>query len=256
MSPSMLFAYGVCLLLEAAILLRAIQTGVCRQYPLFFAYLSCVFLGDIVMYPAGKLLHPGAFRVCYWSKEFICVIVGYAVVMEVIERAFAHFEGPKRLGRNAAMLTFAAIVAMTALDAAFQRAPNTIRASVEVEANLRGAELILLSIIIVVISYYSIPIGRNLKGIILGYGVCTLAVALNEAFRTFAGPSFQRAFSTIWSYSYIVSLVIWAVALWSYEANPSPAGWTPTDDDYATFASRTRSTLAGMRGYFRKAARP
>lgn len=256
MSPGMLFAYGVCLLLEAIVLLRCVQTRICRQYPLFFTYLACVFLGDIAMYPAGKLLRPGAFRVCYWSKEFICVILGYAVVMEVIERAFAHFEGPERLGRNAAMFTFAVIVAVTAFDAAFQRASDTIRTSIAVEANLRGAELILLSIIIVVISYYSIPIGRNLKGIIVGYGICTVAVALNEAVRTFAGPSFQRTFSTIWSYSFIVSLVIWAVALWSYEASPAPASWTHIDGDYEALASRTRLTLAGMRGYFRRAVRP
>lgn len=256
MSPSMLFGYVVCLLLEAVIVLRFVQTRAYRQYPLFFAYLSCVLLGDVVMYPAGKLLRPETFRVCYWSREFICVILGYAVVMEIIEIAFEYFEGPRRLGRNAAMFTFAAIVALTGFEAAFQHGSNTIRRSIEVEANLRGAELILLSIIIAVISYYSVPIGRNLKGIILGYGVCTVAVALNEAFRTFVGRSFQGAFSTIWSYSYIVSLVIWTATLWSYEPNPAPAGWTPIEGDYRALASRTRATLAGMRGYLRKAARP
>lgn len=256
MTLSTTVAYVAALLLEATVLFRCVQNRTAREYPFFWAYLSCVFVGDVLMFPAGKLLSRGGFRTCYWTKEFICVLAGYAVVMEIIEKAFAYFEGPKKLGRNAALLTLFAIVCITGFQAVAEHVSYTVRTTIQVEANLRGAGLILLSIVIVVISYYNVPVGRNLKGITIGYGVCTAAVALNEAFRTFVGPSFQAAFAAIWSYSYTVSLIIWAVTLWSYEPNPAPAVSVQMDGDYAALASRTKATLAGMRGYFRKAVRP
>lgn len=256
MTLSTVISYSVSVVLEATILFRCVQTRIFREYPFFWAYLCCVFLGDVVMLPASKLLTTEAFRSAYWTREFVCVLAGYAVLMEIVEKAFAYFDGPKKLGRNAAMLTLAAVVGVTSFEAMAEHVFYTVRTTIQVEANLRGAELILLSIVIAVTSYYSIPVGRNLKGIIVGYGICTVAVALNEAFRSFAGPSFQATFAAIWSYSYVVSLVIWGVMLWTYEANPEPVGWSQMAGDYEALAIRTKTTLAGMRGYFRKAARP
>lgn len=244
----------IAIVLEVLILFRCIRTGVFRVYFAFFVYVGCVFIGDATLPFISKMLSARTYQTCYWSKEFVCVIAGYAVLMEIIDRAFAYFEGPKKLGRNAALIIFAAIVAFTGLQSVFDRASNTARTWIQIEANLRGAEIILLSIVIVVISYYSIPVGRNLKGIIVGYGICTAAVALSEVFRTFAGPSFQSAFSTIWSYSYVASLLIWIVSLWSYQPNPKPAiSAAINHSDYEALASRTRATLAGVRGYLRKA---
>lgn len=250
-----LVPYLIGVLLEAVILFRCFRTRGFRHYPFFCIYLTCVLLADLGLYPAYKLLNPHLFRTCYWTKEFVCVIAGYAVVMEIIEIAFAHFEGPKKLGRNAALIIFASIVGITALQAAWQRVSNTIHTSIQIEANLRGAELVLLSIIIAVIFYYGVPVGRNLKGIIVGYGICTAAVVLNESIRTFAGPSFQAAFSTFWSYSYLLCLFIWTSTLWSYEPNPAPEACNEMDGDYEVLANRTKATLAGMRGYLRKAVR-
>ncbi|MGH9736542.1 MAG: hypothetical protein ACRD8A_18375 [Candidatus Acidiferrales bacterium] len=194
--------------------------------------------------------------VCYWTKELVCVIAGYALAMEIIEKAFTYFEGPKRLGRNAALIVFASIVGFTGFQAIVQRFPINGDRAIQIETNLRSAELVLLLIVIAVISYYSIPVGRNLKGIIIGYGICTVAVAVNEAVRTFAGPAFEAAFSTIWSYSFIVPLVIWMAMLWRYEPSPVPAGWTQMDGDYEALTDRTKATLAGVVGYLRKAVRP
>lgn len=248
--------YVACLLLEATVLVRCVQTGSFRQYPFFFIYLSCVLVGDLVMYPASKLLDRRAFNGWFWTKEFICVLAGYALVMEIIEKAFTYFEGPKKLGRNAALITLAAIVGFTGFQAAVQHFSGTRHTAIQIEENLRGAELVLLLIVIAVISYYRVPISRNLKGIILGYGICTVEVAVNEAVRNFAGLSFQAAFSTIWSYSFIVPLVIWTAMLWSYQPSPVPVGWTQMNGDYEALAGRTKATLAGVVGYLRKAVRP
>jgi hypothetical protein len=244
------------IVLELLILVRCAKTGSFRIYRFFCVYLGCVFAGDLALPYLYKVLSSDAYRTCYWIKEFLCVIAGYAVVMEIIERAFEHYEGPKKLGRNAALIVFAAIVGATALQAALDRVASSVHRPIDVEVCLRGAELLLLSIVIAVIFYYGVPVGRNLKGITVGYGICTAAVVMNEAIRSFAGRPFYAAFASIWSYSYLVSLVIWVAALWSYEPNPAPEGWTQMDGDYQALANRTRMALAVMRGHLRRAARP
>lgn len=176
--------------------------------------------------------------------------------MEIIEKAFAYFEGPKKLGRNAALITLAVIVGFTGFQAAVEGFSSTGSTSMQVEADLRGAELVLLLILITVISYYRVSIGRNLKGILIGYGICTVAVMADEAVRTFAGTSFQAVFSTIWSYSFIVPLVVWAAMLWSYEPIPIPPRWAEINGDYDALAGRTKATLAGVIRDIRKAVRP
>jgi len=244
------------IVLELVILVRCFSTRIFRNYPFFCVYLGCVFAGDVALPYLYKALSLNAYRTCYWAKEFVCVIAGYAVVMEIIERAFERYEGPKKLGRNAALVVFAAVVGGTAFHAALDRFATSAYRSLDVEVGLRGAELILLAIVIVVIFYYGIPVGRNLKGITIGYGICTAAVVMNEAVGSFAGRTFYAAFASIWSYSYLVSLVIWVAALWSFEPNPAPEGWTQMDDDYQALANRTRLALTVMRGHLRKAARP
>lgn len=239
--------------LELLILFRCFKTGSFRLYPFFVIYLGCVCVGDV---PLSKMLAPATYKLCYWSKEFICVLAGYALLMEIIEKAFAYFEGPRKMGRNAALITLAAIVGFTGFQAMVDHLSSASHTSIQIEANLRGAELVLLLIVITVITYYRIPIGRNLKGIIIGYGICTVAVAVDEAVRTFAGASFHAAFSAVWSYSFLVPLVIWAGMLWSYQPNPVPSGWTQIDGDYGILAGRTKATLAGVVGHLRKAVRP
>jgi hypothetical protein len=240
--------------LESLILFRSVKTGIIRIYPFFCVYLGCVLIGDVALVLAYKLLPPSAYQTSFWIKEFVCVIAGYAVVMEIIERAFAHYEGPKKLGRNAALITFAAIVGFTVVQAAVVLAPS-VRSAFDVEANLRGAELVLLSILIAAIFYYRIPIGKNLKAIILGYGFCTAAVAMNEAVGSFVGGKFSAAFSRVWSYSFFVSLLVWVVGLWSYEPSEVPQGQSQMDGNYMELASRTRAAVATMRGHLRKAGR-
>ena len=250
-----LISWTIALVLEALILFRCVKTGIVRSYPVFFTYLSCVFIGDLVLPPLSRIMAPRVYEVAYWAKEFVCVMVGYAVVMEAVDTAFAHFEGPKKLGRNAALVIFGAIVSFTALRAAFETVSSIGQTAINVEADLRGAELVLLSILILVVFYYRVSIGTNLKGIIVGYGICTVTVAVNEAMRTFAGASFQSAFSMIWSYTYFLSLLVWVTTLWSREASLEPVKANQMDGDYEALASHTKTTLAGMRGYLRKAVR-
>jgi len=239
--------------LEALILFRMFKNRVFYNHPFFSIYLACVFLSSA----SGYILYavkPSAYRYWYWGWEAVCVLAGYGVAMEILEKALASYNSPRKLARDVALIVFACVVALTTLEWQLGRNSAFVSTSVELERNLRAAELVLLALIISVISYYGIPVGRNLKGILLGYGFVVAVVVMDNALRSYVGPGFQAVFSSIRSYSYMVVLLIWAVTLWSYSPNPVPEQATTLTADYQALTSGTKEALAGMRDYLRQAA--
>jgi hypothetical protein len=254
MATYALWAAGIGL--ESLILFRSVKSPILRTYPRFCVYIACVLVSDAALWPVYKLFSSQAYRHFYWAKEFICVIAGYGVVLEVLERALESYVGPRKVARNAAFTIFTGIVTFTTGEWLVQRKAGFSLTTVEVQRDLRAAELVLLSLIIGLLLYYRIEVGRNLKGIVLGYGLCVATVVIGDAFRSYAGMPFQAAFSVVRSYSFFASLLIWVVFLWSYERNPVPEHPTQLADDYNTLANWTKGAMAGMRGHLGKAARP
>lgn len=242
--------------LESVILFRSAKSPILRTYPRFCIYMICILAGDVGLWPVYRMFSWETYGRFYWAKEFICVIAGYALVMEILERALDSYDGPRKLARKAAFAVFAGIVAFTTGEWLLQRSVRFPLTGVEVQRDLRTAELILISLIISLLLYYRIPIGRNLKGIMLGYGLCVTTVVVGDAVRSYAGMQFQTAFSALRSYSFFASLLIWTVFLWSYQPNPVPERSTQLADDYDTLATWTKGALDGVRGHFRKAVGP
>jgi len=102
---------------------------------------------------------------------------------------------------------------------------------------------------------YSIPFGRNLKGVLLGYG---LFVGESAIWLTFASSGGNR-FRDIWFYlhpaSYFVVLGVWAMHLWSYAPNPEPKRAVHLEEQYQRIAVATSRRLREGRGYLAKVVR-
>src|SRR6185312_10509564 len=102
----------------------------------------------------------------------------------------------------------------------------------QVEGVLRVCQLLAILALTFLFLFYSIPFGKNLRGILLGYGffvswsvLCLALVA--------AGVAKADSF---WSYtypiSYVLSVVVWTVHLWSYQPNPIPDRAIPLEQEY------------------------
>jgi len=134
--------------------------------------------------------------------------------------------------------------------------PSPGRTLFELERNVRTVQAVLLFGILVVVSYYNVPLGKNIKGIVAGYGLYIVTSLSTLAIRAYAGPGFNNAWNVIQPVSFDVSLAIWLIALWSYQPNPAPGPTVPLEEDYEMLARRTRRALASMRSHLTKAARP
>jgi len=129
------------------------------------------------------------------------------------------------------------------------------RTDVELERDLRSVQAMFLFGLLGVISYYRIAIGKNMKGMILAYGLYIATSLASLAVRSYA-YSFDAAWNTIEPFSYLVSVSIWLTALWSYHPSPVPALAIRLETDYEDLVSRTQTMMGAVRSHFAKAARP
>jgi hypothetical protein len=106
-----------------------------------------------------------------------------------------------------------------------------------------------------VISNYRTAIERNMKGMILAYGLYIATSLVSLAVRSYA-YGFGVAWNIIEPFSYLVFLSISLTALWSYHPNPVPALVIRPEADHEDLVSRTQTMLGAVRSHFAKAAHP
>jgi hypothetical protein len=119
---------------------------------------------------------------------------------------------------------------------------------------LRVAQALVLMTIIFLTGYYRIELGKNIRGMILGFGVYVGASVLSLTTRLFIGSRFDTAWQIIQSSSYFAALAIWAFALWTYE--PEPRSKPPSDPGggYQTLADQTQQVLDSINDHLNKPA--
>jgi hypothetical protein len=128
------------------------------------------------------------------------------------------------------------------------------KAPEQLERHLRIVQLFAILAIICVLLLYSIPVNRNLKGILLGYSLFVASSVFQLTLLSYFGDSFKH---TIWPSiqpcAYVGFLLIWAIALWS--AAPEPVVAPPSDSNYDDISTGTTRELGKLHFDLRKAPR-
>lgn len=242
-------------LLEVLILYRAARERLAPRYPLFYSYIGCVLLVDLGR-DLAYFSHLGSYRNLYFATEFLTLLVGYGVVLEVTRKSFEAYAGAERFSRYLVVATFVAIfsyVGLKALTAADWSPVGSLR---ELERDLRAVQAAVMVGVLAIIVYYGIQIGRNLGGVILGYGFYTASAVSALALRSYGGTRAFAATLLLQRYSYLVCLLMWVVALWSYHPSPAPDTALRFEADYEGLVGRTRGMLGTMRSLLVRSARP
>ena len=238
---------------QVLLLLRSAWSHLLTKYYFFYTYIVSVILGSALLMTL-LLRMPALYAKGYWAVQFVTLVAGYGILLEIMNHVLTPYPGAERFARTAGVFAFFVIFlfAMIAPFIKSQWAPVVV---IEFERDLRSVQSLFLCVLLGVIFYYGIPIGRNMKGMILGYGLYIVTSLMTLAVRAYAGPSFSAAWKVIQPLSFDISLVIWLLALWSYCPNPEPDPNIPLEQDYEALASRTRGVIDIIRTYLRKAAR-
>jgi hypothetical protein len=232
------------LLTEGVILVRSIQGKSFARYSLFYTYVASVLVISTFLYVIS-IARPSLNVAFYWPAQFITLALGCGVIFEISRHVFAQHVSLNRFVRWIMAMTFGMIFLLVAIHAFLLPGWNPAVNTADLERDLRLAEAVALLTIVLLTQYYGIEIGKNMKGMILGFGVYVGASVISLTLRLFVGIRFDPAWTIIQPSSYVAALLIWAVALWSYEPAPAmpPA---PTDADYQRLAGRTRQVLGSI----------
>ncbi len=242
------------IVLESLLLARGLQAKLWTRYPVFYAYISFVWLQSLLRFSIFHL-RPQQYRPIYWITEGLGVLAGCAVVFEIYRVGLAAYRGTARMARN--LLGFVFVLAFTKALVDTWNDPQwwLIATTMDLERLLRTVQSFAILALVVLFLFYAIPFGRNLRGILLGYGVF---VGLSVIQLTFVTDSSSR-FHNFWSYaspaSYFIVLGVWAVHLWSYFPSPEPKRAVRLEEQYQRVAAATAQRLREARGYLAKGVR-
>jgi hypothetical protein len=241
--------------LETVLLVRAIRGKFLRHYALFYLYVVVVLIRDLVLLPV-YYLWAQIYGIAYWSSEFFSVLVGCGLVWEVYKVALARYPGSARMARQLLPLAF-----VFAISRVFVKAWNSAswtpgRTTLETERDLRIVQAALLISLVALFAYYAIPLGRNLKGIIYGYGLFLATTVVNLSLRDYLGDKFQQWALYVQAVSYLLVLVVWCSALWSYAPIPESGLEQGLEVDYESLAGTTRRKLSSARAHLVRGMRP
>jgi len=183
--------------------------------------------------------YPESYLQFYWYTQFISAALGYGLLWEIYRHSLRDYAGTLRLARFV-VSTFFIVVLLIALENAFDGdASGLVSHVARFERNLRAVQAVLLTLLLTLLSYYGLPLGRNLAGLTLGYGFYIAASVVALSLPSQFGPSFV----TWWKYSeqlsYMITLGIWIRALWV--SVPAPVLTVPMgiEKDYQTLVRGT-----------------
>lgn len=250
--------------LEAGLLYRAARGRFLRRYIVFYSYLAYVLAYSLVAF-CVYTFRTESYSRFYWGLQYVSITIGYCVIWEIYRQVFKAYPGALRVTRVllAAILVF--VIYLVVLNGIHDPRVTVLlhhnfhydlavllnRAPVY-EQSLRVVQAALLVTIVALVAYYSIPVGRNIRGMILGYGLYIGLTALQLALGSSLG--------SIWKYtasaSYMAALITWCVTLWSYQPNPAPAKSSGPEYDYQTLATHTAKRMSQVRSSISRTIRP
>jgi hypothetical protein len=236
---------------ELILIVRGVQRGLLRHYPVFYSYIAFVVVTDILLFATRPTARP--YLYLYWIAEFVGLLLGCLVFFEFYRVALKPYPGTARVARALLFVVFVIAVVKTVVTIVNVPKWWLYAQPAQVEGVLRVCQLMAILALALLFLFYSIPFGKNLRGILLGYGffvswsvLCLALVAAGVA----------KA-DSLWSYtypiSYVLSVVVWTVHLWSYQPNPVPDRAIPLEQEYQRVAAATQRRLHDARGYLAKA---
>lgn len=230
--------------LEALILLRGALNGLFKRYPLFYAYLACVLVKEIVGLLTYQVSY-GLYSLVYWPADLVTILASCLVIFEIFRSATRHKPGIRRLTQSVLLTVFVLTITYALTDFAHDHFMTFSRAVANLGRDFRDVEAGILLAMLWLLARYRLPLGRNSLGIMMGYSFYLALNVVNLAF-VFKDPNDSPLLRGIDPIAYVITLGLWCVALWSPYPEPVQPSETRIETDYEALAARTRQALGRL----------
>jgi hypothetical protein len=240
-SVSQQVIFWVSFALESVILLRGLQAKLLGRFSLFYGYLAFVLLSSSVEYVIwGRTLYDSV----YWRLEFASALIGCAIIFELYRQCLRPYPLLANMA-NKVMLFVVALVVARILAGATWTASQDWQATLRLlERDLRITQAIFLCGLLLLVVYYSVTMGRNLKGLTIGYGLFLAVSIAALTLRATLGESFHPTLSILQTASYDAVLCVWLASLWIKDPVTQRSPSAKLDQDYAQLVAATRKRMA------------
>ena len=233
--------WWLAILLEALLLIRGFQQKLVRQFPIFYSYILFVLVEEFLRFSVYRWFSSRYSQV-YWITQFLSLVIGSAVIFEIYRVGLRWFPGTARMARYLLLIVFGAVFAKTLANPSGGLFWWIAERSLMLERNLRIVQALAILTLVSLFLWYAVPFGKNLKGILFGYGLF-IAMSIVQLTLSYTWDDIRLFWPYVQPVSYLLVLGLWASALWS--AQPVPGGqWaTQLEDDYEVLAASTRTQL-------------
>lgn len=241
--------------LLTVLVVRSLSGRLFTKYPVFYLYLSWVFLVSYVAF-YFYVFRPDAYASFYWVTEFFSLALGYFVLWEICKQVLANSPRVSQMAQTLLLAVFVVVVANVVIATLSDPRLSSAQIPVVLERNLRAVQAMLLVTVVGLLVYYNIPMGRNIKGMISGYGLFVGASLAHLTLGSHLGERFQPWWQYLQPAAFDLALVIWTATLWSYAPNPKPTVAIELEEDYQEMSAQVERALSQARNYLLRGVRP
>lgn len=158
------------LVLQGFILYRGFRGRLLSRYPLFYLYISSSLLGNGMM-SVVFFTHRESYAAWYWPTQYVTMLVGSGVILEMLRCIPLSHRDVRGLARITRYVLLAVVVCFLAACLLTPGVLRVVAIDVVLERDFRLAQALILLLIAGIVLRDELPIGRNVKGIFLGYGL-------------------------------------------------------------------------------------
>jgi hypothetical protein len=233
---------------------RAWSKRILAKYPYFFGYLAVVACSIVVRLYLRAEASPRSFAIGYWTSEFLSVIAGFGVTWQIYATILAPFGGVRRMARAVLSVFFALVLAKVLVELSGNPLANLGPTSIELERNLRFVQALLLMAMAALVVHYAVPMGRNTRSMLVGYGFYIGFVVIALSLRSQLGQAFEETRTMMQRLAYLATLVVWCAGMWSYSRDPVPD--IAIGADYDRISEQTSRAFGRLRQHMTQSWRP
>jgi hypothetical protein len=240
-SASQQVIFWISFALESAILLRGLQAKLLGRFSLFYGYLAYVLLISSVEYFTYSM---SLYEPVYWAFEFSSALIGCAIIFELYRQSLRPYPLLASMANKVMLFVVALVVARVLAGITWAASQDWQATARLLERDLRITQAIFLCGLLLLVVYYSVAMGRNLKGLTIGYGLFLALSIAALTLRAIVGDSFHSTLMTLEPASYDAVLCVWLASLWVKDPVTERSPSTKLDQDYAQLVAATRKRLA------------
>jgi hypothetical protein len=243
MDTNLIWLSGIAL--ETIVLFRGLRAALLKKYPLFYAYIGCVLLIEVLRVWCYKA-SPNFYPVFYWNTELVTIVASYTVIFEIFRQALRHNPGVARVAQKLLLVVFVFALTYAASDLVNGGFASVARATADLGRYLLYVKGALLLVMLWLFGRYRISFGRNLLGLTAGYSLVVGLDVINLALLSFPGHELSIGMRKLLPITYLITLAIWCVSLWSVQPDPVQPAESAIDRDYGVLAAKTMAAFAHL----------